>query len=239
MKVDGKIRKRLDELVKLGQEILDTGHPGSYSPPEQSPDWRTRGLPGSNRQGSYTASSIDEPLATQWFTSSLNLLANVFGESSIHSQKFDEYSKHIEWSYIRKALGVLQAAKDDYEKGALFDIKILIEADLFDNFLEQADQLLQKGYYQPSAVIIGCVLEDGLRKLCGKHKISLPDRSPLDRMNSDLAKIGIYNKLSQKRITTYADIRNNAAHGKWNEFAKTDVEDMLKGVRNFMEKYFI
>ena len=58
-------------------------------------------------------------------------------------------------------------------------------------------------------------------------------------MNSDLAKKGIYNKLSQKQITAYADVRNNAAHGKWNEFAKTDVEDMLKGVRNFKEKHFI
>lgn len=169
----------------------------------------------------------------------LNLLDNVFGESSIHYQKFNEYCEHIEWSYISKALGVLQAAKDDYENGALFDIKILIEADLFDDFLEQADQLLQKGYYQPAAVIIGCVLEDGLRKLCDKNTISLPDRSPVDRMNSELAKEGIYNKLSQKRITTYADMRNNAAHGKWNEFAKTDVEDMLKGVRDFMEKHFI
>lgn len=239
MKVDDRIRKRLDEIVELGQQVIDTGHTGSYSPPEQPRDWRTRGIQSSNRQGSYTASSIDKQLATQWITSSLNLLAKVFGESSIYYQNFNLYCHHVDRSNINKMLGVLQAAKDDYENGALFDIKILIEADLFDNFLEQADHLLQKDYYQPAAVIIGCVLEDGLRKLCDKNTISLPDRPALDRMNSDLAKKGIYNKLSQKQITAYADVRNNAAHGKWNEFAKTDVEDMLKGVRDFMEKHFI
>ena len=239
MKVDGKIRKRLDELVKLGQEILDTGHPGSYSPPEQSPDWRTRGLPGSNRQGFYTAGSIDKQLATQWVTSSLNLLTRVFGKSSIHYQKFNQYCHHINRSDISQALGVLQAAKDDYENGALFDIKILIEADLFDDFLEQADQLLQKGYYQLAAVIVGCVLEDGLRKLCDKYKISLPDRPPLNGMNIDLAKKGIYTKSVQKQITFFAGLRNDATHGKWNAFDKTHVEDMLKGVRDFMEKHFI
>lgn len=125
MKVDDRIRKRLDELVKLGQKILDTGHPGSYSPPEQPRDWRIRGIPSSNRQSSYTASSIDTQLATKWLTSSLNLLANVFGESSTHYQKFNEYFKvSIGWSNVNQALGVLHAAKDDCENGALFDIKV-------------------------------------------------------------------------------------------------------------------
>ena len=66
----------------------------------------TAGLSGYH-QDSYTASSIDTQLATQWIASSLNLLAKVFGESSIHYQKFDEYCKHIEWSYINKALEVV------------------------------------------------------------------------------------------------------------------------------------
>ena len=239
MKVDDRIRKRLDEIVKLGQQVIDTGHPGNYSPPEQPRDWRTRGIPSSNRQGSYTASSIDKQLATQWVTSSLYLLANIFGESSIHYQNFNLYCHHIDRSNINKMLGVIQAAEDDYENGALFDIKILIEADLFDDFLEQADHLLQKEYYQPAAVIIGCVLEDGLRKLCDKHEISLPDRPSLDGMNIDLAKEGIYNKSVQKQITFFAGLRNDAAHGNWNEFDKTNIEAMLKGVRDFMEKHFI
>jgi hypothetical protein len=35
-----------------------------------------------------------------------------------------------------------------------------------------------------------------------------------------------------------ADIRNKAAHGKWDEFTKDDVEDMLRQVRQFMEAHF-
>jgi hypothetical protein len=66
------------------------------------------------------------------------------------------------------------AAQEDYEKGALFEVKSVIEAELFDDFLEQAEHLLQSGYFQPAAVIAGCVLEDGLRKLCEKHQIKLP-----------------------------------------------------------------
>jgi hypothetical protein len=60
----------------------------------------------------------------------------------------------------------------------------------------------------------------------------------LDTMNADLAKQSVYNKLTQKRITALADIRNKAAHGEWDEFTKADVEDMLRGVRQFMETHF-
>jgi uncharacterized protein (UPF0332 family) len=114
----------------------------------------------------------------------------------------------------------------------------LIEAEVFDDFLEQAEHLLGSSYYQPAVVVIGSVLEDGLRKLCLKHEIPLPAKPMLDTMNADLAKRGVYNKLTQKRVTALADIRNKAAHGEWDEFTKHDVEDMLRSVRQFMETQF-
>ena len=86
--------------------------------------------------------------------------------------------------------------------------------------------------------MIGSVLEDSLRKLCTKHEIALPTKPKLDIMNADLAKRGAYNKLTQKRITTLADLRNRAAHGEWDEFTKADVEDMLRSTRQFMETHF-
>ena len=73
--------------------------------------------------------------------------------------------------------------------------------------------MLDSGYYQPAAVIIGSVLEDGLRKLCARQEIELSPRPKLDTMNAALAKSGAYNKLTQKRVTALADIRNRAAHG--------------------------
>jgi hypothetical protein len=135
-------------------------------------------------------------------------------------------------------LNLLGRANDDYEQGFLFDTRTLIEAEVFDDFLEQAEHLLNSGYYQPAAVVIGSVLEDGLRKLCAKHEVPLPVKPKLDTMHADLAKRGVYNKLMQKRVTTLADVRNRAAHGEWDEFTKTDVEDMLRNVRQFMETQF-
>ena len=182
---------------------------------------------------------VDYELAQQWGTSCLNLLHRVFGADSVHYENFKAlYPNFHNYSPVVQALGVVRAAQDDYEQEFLFDTRVLIEAEVFDEFLEQAEHLLNSGYYQPAAVVIGSVLEDGLCKLCGRHDILLSAKPKLDTMNAHLAKQGVYNKLTQKRITALADIRNKAAHDEWAEFTKADVEDMLRYVHQFMETHF-
>jgi hypothetical protein len=166
-------------------------------------------------------------------------LGRVFGNNSVHYQNIEAKLPELYlYSPVTQALGTLKAAKDDYEHGFLFDARVLIEAEVFDDFLEQGEHLLNTGYYQPAAVVIGSVLEDGLRKLCKRHEVPLSVKPKLDSMNAELAKQGVYNKLTQKRITMLADIRNKAAHGEWDRFTKADVEDMLRDVRQFMETHF-
>ena len=138
-----------------------------------------------------------------------------------------------------RAQGVLKAAAEDLAGGHLFDLKQLIEAEVLDDFLEQADSLHSAGFHPAAAVIAGCVLEDALRKLCDKHSIPLSAKPKLDKMNADLAKKGAYSKLILKRVTMLADLRNKAAHGKWKEFKADDVEDMLKSVRRFIEEHYV
>jgi hypothetical protein len=98
--------------------------------------------------------------------------------------------------------------------------------------------LLQSGYYHPAAVVAGAVLEDGLRKLCDRNGIALSDKSKLETMNAELARAGVYNKLAQKQVTAWADLRNSAAHGKLQDFTKDDVTGMLRDVRTFMAQHF-
>jgi hypothetical protein len=61
-----------------------------------------------------------------------------------------------------------------------------------------AEYLQQEGYKDPAAVMAGGVLEEHLRKLCGKHGVTVSPKPKLDSMNSDLAKAGAYNKNDQR-----------------------------------------
>ncbi len=181
---------------------------------------------------------VDSQLAYQWATSVQNLLARVFGEASEHYKNFKaQVEQRLRYSPANQAQGVLRAAREDYANGHLFELRCLIEAEVFDDFLEHAEHLLSSGYHHAAAVIGGCVLEDGLRRLCDQRGIATSAIPKLDTMNSDLAKAGVLTKLEQKKVTALADLRNKAAHGRWKEFEREDVEEMLGGVRRFMERH--
>jgi len=68
-----------------------------------------------------------------------------------------------------------------------------------------------------------------------ERRVNLPAKPKLDTMNADLTKTGLYDKMVQKKVTFLADLRNKAAHGKWDEFNKEDSEEMIKAVRRFVE----
>jgi hypothetical protein len=129
---------------------------------------------------------------------------------------------------------VFLAAKEDFEGGLLQSLKHLVQAEVFESELEQAEELLKAGYQVAAAVIAGTVLETGMRQMCIDHGI---EPSKLDKMNADLAKAGVYNKLVQKQITALADIRNSAAHGNSDQFGQRDVENMIRDVPPILGSY--
>lgn len=219
MNLDQTVIARLRELIQRGEAVL-----------------ATRRDPPSNSIG-FDA-TVDGQLAHQWFTSSQNLLSRVFGQDSEHYKNFSTQpgKQGLSYSPTRRALGVLKAALEDYEGGYLFRLRELIETEVFSDFLDQANALLDAGYFAPAAVVIGTVLEDGLRRLSLRAGIELSDTPKLDRLNADLAKAGVFSKLVQKRITAIADIRNSAAHGKWDAFTADDVKDMYSWVTRFLEE---
>lgn len=135
----------------------------------------------------------------------------------------------------------MKAAKQEIDGGWIFTIKGIISAEIFSDFLEMAEHLLTEGYKDPAAVMIGSVLEEHLRQLCLKNSITIErikDGKPIpkkaDLINSELASASVYNKLDQKSITSWLDLRNKAAHGKYSEYTKEQVEFMYQGVSNFM-----
>lgn len=136
-------------------------------------------------------------------------------------------------------VGILKTLNSDYQAGYLKKMEDIIHGDIFSDFIEMAEYLLCEGYKDPSAVLVGGVLEEQLRKLCENNNIDITENNKpkkADRLNSDLAKANVYTKLDQKNITAWLDLRNKAAHGNYNEYSKEQVTLMLQGVRNFISQ---
>jgi hypothetical protein len=141
---------------------------------------------------------------------------------------------------LESLLGIVEALQEDYRAGALAPIQELIRAEVFDDFLEMGEHLLDQGYKDPSAVVIGSVLEQHLRKLCDRSGIptALPDGKPkkADLLNSELAANKTYEKLDQKSVTAWLDLRNDAAHGHYDRYGAEQVRLLLLGVRDFINR---
>ena len=180
---------------------------------------------------------IDSSIYLNWKVKVRNLLSKVCGEKSQHFIQFEKnetqyYSTHYENFQNLKA--VFLAAKEDFEGGYLSSVRSFIQAELFDSELEQAKELLENKFYPAAAVIGGVVLETALRELCNRNAV---DHGSINKMNSVLAKKGVYNKLLQQRIIALAAVRNYAAHGKNDEYNTQDVIDMLRDIERFLTDY--
>lgn len=185
-----------------------------------------------------TKQSVAADFLLNWSVKAKNIIANSCGEDSQHFKAFEKAQKHTSldniFSVLRRLAAVFLAAKEDFEGGYVKSFKSLIQAEVFDDELEQATELLNSGYHSAAAVIAGTVLESTLRTQCLGQGIPL---GKLDKMNADLAKAGIYNSLVQKRITAMAAVRNSAAHGKNSDFTSADVKSMIDDVRRYIEQH--
>lgn len=183
--------------------------------------------------GSYQ--HIEEDLILNWEVKARSLISSVCGKDSEHYTSFIKAGKLQPYekspTRLRRLRAVFLAAREDFEGGYLNSIRNLVQAELAGDEIDQAKELFDSGYIAAAAVVAGVILETTLRSLSAKR--SLPIGS-MDRMNAELSKVGEYNALIQKRVTSLAAVRNSAAHGKSNEYTSEDVKHLISEVERFV-----
>lgn len=179
----------------------------------------------------------------QFETFSLSFIVSTYSNSHPYYESFKNSVNKTEVSSVEAGKGLLASIKTEIEKGWIKSIKELISAEIFTDFLEMAEHLLQEKYEHPAAVMIGSVLEEHLRNLCQKFSIQITEgkngkhlSKKADLLNSELTRINVYNKLDQKNVTAWLDLRNKAAHGKYDEYNIQQVQLMHNGVSEFIAR---
>ena len=218
MKIED-LKRRIDDLINHAGTVLSTRKHYDYG------------------------DSVSSELFNEFRAASLSFLRNTFGENHPFYSEFNKQAKQSNPYDTEEGRGILKAAKQEIDGGWLFTIKGLVSAEIFSDFLEMAEYLLKEKYKDPAAVMIGSVLEEHIRQLCSRNGIAteiikdgkaIPKKAEL--MNTELSTAEIYNKLDQKSITSWLDLRNKAAHGKYSEYTIEQVELMYQSVTNFMSR---
>ncbi|MEW4490234.1 DUF4145 domain-containing protein [Thalassoglobus sp. JC818] len=227
-----RIAKRFAELEEMANRVAETKTKQNVVHPS-----RVQNMFEPTRYSQTTCDVVRFDLLTTWITSVQALLERVFGRESTTFERFkleseQDYASQHDWFDV--LFSIFLSAKDQYTGGHLFNIRSLVHADVFGDELEQADHFLDSGYKVPAAVIAGTVLESTLRELCSQHNQMEPVPKKLDAMNSELAKLGVYNKMRADQVRAWAKVRNSAAHGLPDDFEENDVKRMIEGIRDFI-----
>jgi len=139
---------------------------------------------------------------------------------------------------IRQQVSILKSISAKFES-SLFDITQLLQADLFDSELKEAEELLKKGFFRASGAIAGVVLEKHLTQVLKTHNISIAKKQPgINDLNELLRQNNIIDVPVWRQIQRFADIRNLCDHNKDREPAKDEILELIYGVEKFTKTIY-
>jgi len=115
--------------------------------------------------------------------------------------------------------------------------ELALAPELSDSFWVIAHLALEREEKDVVATLVGVRLESALKKLADRHGLEVSDKKGLDSLNNRLASAGVYTSLTKRRITVWAEIRNNVVHGRFDQYTISDVKEMFNWVSSFCEEH--
>jgi len=134
------------------------------------------------------------------------------------------------------ALGAVLALRAAVDAGLLVRLEAIVRANVYDDMLLQADELLKARYDIAAMVLIGAVTEQHLQKLSVARSLNWSGAGSLSKYN-DLLRQVLYDQVTWRRLQSIADLRNHAAHGETTLVKTEDVADAHKYVMRFLSDY--
>lgn len=125
---------------------------------------------------------------------------------------------------------ILAAAQRKFES-SLFDIKEIVQSDIYDSELASARDLAKKGFARGGGTVAGVVLENHLSHVCSVHNLKTGKKSPTLADYNDLLKNNDIIDTSKWRFIQHlGDLRNLCSHKKDREPTIDDVLELVEGV---------
>lgn len=139
---------------------------------------------------------------------------------------------------FQQQLAILKSVTRRFES-SLFDIRQVLQADLFDSDLEAAEELANKKFTRAAGAMAGVVLERHLAQVCENHDIKIGKTSPtISDLNNALKEGNVVDIPQWRFVQHLADIRNLCDHNKANEPTFEQVNDLVAGVRKITKTVF-
>lgn len=126
-------------------------------------------------------------------------------------------------------LNILTSLDNCFES-SLFNIRELLQADMFDSELDGARELHKNGFYRAAGALCGVILEKHFAGVCASHAIKMKKAVPgISDYNQKLKDEALIDNKTYLLIQRLGTIRNLCDHNKKQEPTKDDLEDLING----------
>lgn len=255
MDIREKIKKEIDELLDHSSKIWELFYDGKKTKEQRATDfikrpyeyqsWYTRALPVvkqllpdrlSEFEELYIGKSNRKEINASNYTISDFLTGISVTRGALSEPVFDTKAVFIMKFQQQKA--ILESAYSRIDS-ILSNITTVLSAELFDNEIEKARELLRSGYFRASGTMASVVLESHLSQVCKNHNITLTKKVlHISDYNDALKNNGIYDTPNWRLIQRYNDIRILCCHSKGREPTKEEVSEFIDGVEKSIKTIF-
>ena len=124
-------------------------------------------------------------------------------------------------------------------ESSLFDIRQMVQADLFDSELDAAVELIRNGFVRAAGAMAGVVLERHLRAVCASHSISVRKKRPsIGDFNEALKKAEVVDVPQWRFIQHLSDLRNLCDHDREVDPTAEQAKELVGGVAKIARTVF-
>lgn len=132
-------------------------------------------------------------------------------------------------------LAILKSCKSRFDS-SLFEIRQLVQADLFDGEIDAARELLKNKFLRAAGAIAGVILEKHLRQVCDDHGVSIAKKNPgIADLNEALKNASVIGIPQWRHVTLMGDYRNLCDHNKQQEPTVDQVTDLIDGTDKILK----
>jgi hypothetical protein len=138
---------------------------------------------------------------------------------------------------MRQQIAILRGLGQRFDS-SLFDIRQLVQADLFDSELDAAKELAKNGFTRAAGAVAGVVLERHLAQVCGNHNVTTRKKPTISVLNDALKEASVIDVPQWRFIQLLGDIRNGCDHSNTKEPTATEVNELIEGANKVTKTIF-
>lgn len=215
MTVEARVRKRIAELVDMGQ-LLQVGSHGQVRDDAHAAECRGWITAAEN------AVSLACPLSSNRYRVGVERLAA--------SETAQGYAVN---AAVGEIAAVLRHLVADIDGGLITNVVDQARSETLDDLLDAATEYHSVERKDGSGILATAVFEDTLRRIARKNEIA--DKGvKTDTLITQLAHSEAITAIIAKRCRAAAGVRNSALHGQWDEFSLDDVNSVIVLTRELL-----